>query len=183
MVSSVTARLQSACASHSGGEHQGFFYVDGIPSKGLWVDLMEVRSWDDIRERLELEFPLSDLDELLCADIEGLPKHFYYSACDSFSMNEWVDFLEDWESHDHLEAEIIDAYFDNCGVVGLDQVEEAYSGQFNSDEDFAYDLMESTGDLSQIPESLRFYFDYEKFARDLMMGDYFSSNGYYFRNC
>jgi antirestriction protein len=32
-----------------------------------------------------------------------------------------------------------------------------------------------------IPESLRSYFDYEKFSRDLMM-DYFESNGHYFRN-
>lgn len=162
--------------------HQGFFYVDGIPTKGLWIDLMEVKSWDDIREELESHYPNSELDEILCADIEGLPKHFYYSGADSFSMNEWVEFLEDWESLDHLEAEIIEAYFDNCGVVSLDQVDEAYFGQFDSDEALAEYLIEETGDLNEIPEHLRYYFDYEKYARDLMMGDFFSSNGYYFRN-
>ena len=162
--------------------HQGFFYVDGIPTKGLWIDLMEVKSWDDIREELESHYPNSELDEILCADIEGLPKHFYYSGADSFSMNEWVEFLEDWESRDHLEAEIIEAYFDNCGVVSLDQVDEAYFGQFDSDEALAEYLIEETGDLNEIPEHLRYYFDYEKYARDLMMGDFFSSNGYYFRN-
>lgn len=162
--------------------HQGFFYVDGIPTKGLWVDLMEVGAWEDIQKLLSEAFPAWDGDEVLCADIEGLPRHFYYSVCDSFQMNEWVAFLEDWERFDHLEEEIIEAYFDNCGVSDLETVEEAYAGQFDSDEDFAYDLMDSTGDLSSIPESLQGYFDYEKFARDLMMGDYFSSNGYYFRN-
>lgn len=162
--------------------HQGFFYVDGIPTKGLWIDLMEVKSWDDIREELESHYPNSELDEILCADIEGLPRHFYYSGADSFSMNEWVEFLEDWESRDHLEAEIIEAYFDNCGVVSLDQVDEAYFGQFDSDEALAEYLIEETGDLNEIPEHLRYYFDYEKYARDLMMGDFFSSNGYYFRN-
>ena len=162
--------------------HQGFFYVDGIPTKGLWIDLMEVKSWDDIREELESHYPNSELDEILCADIEGLPRHFYYSDCDSFSMNEWVEFLEDWEQNDHIDEEVIDAYFDNCGVCDLEKVDGYYYGQFDSDEDFAVHLLESTGELSQLPESLSYYFDYEKYARDLMMGDFFSNNGHYFCN-
>lgn len=164
-------------------EHQGFFYIDGIPTKGCWVDLMEVRSWEDISSKLLELFPNAEIDEILCSDIEGLPKHFYYSGADSFSMSEWVEFLEDWERFDHLEDEVIEAYFDNCGVSDLEAVSDAYQGSWGSDEDFAYDLLDQCGDLAQMPENLRFYFDYEKFARDLMMSDYFSSNGHYFRNC
>jgi antirestriction protein len=36
--------------------------------------------------------------------------------------------------------------------------------------------------LESVPENLRYYFDFEKFSRDLMMGDYFESDGHYFSN-
>ena len=63
-----------------------------------------------------------------------------------------------------------------------DEFDESYSGSFNSDEDFAEDLADQTGLLEAIPENLRCYFDFEKFARDLLMGDYWEVKGHYFRN-
>ena len=61
------------------------------------------------------------------------------------------------------------------------EVEDSYSGQFDSDEEFAEDLLDSTGDLDR-DSLLARYFDIEKFARDLMY-DYVELDGYYFRNC
>jgi len=177
---SINARLNAACAPHSGGENQGFFYIDGIPTKGVWVDLDQVGAWEDIQLQLSELFPSSSFDEVLCADVEGLAHHFYSSSCDGFDLDGWLEFLEEKQCSS-LEDEVISAYFDNCGVSSLDDVEEAYAGEFNSDEDFAEDYIDSTGMLSEIPENLRFYFDTEKFSRDLMM-DYFESNGHYFRN-
>lgn len=176
----IQARLNAATASHSGGEHQGFFYIDGIPTKGLWIDLEMVGGWEDIQFQLSQEFPSASFDEVLCADVEGLASHFYASNCDSFDLDGWLEFLEQKQTT-HLEDEVISAYFDNCGVSSLDNVEEAYAGEFNSDEDFGWDYIESTGMLSEMPENLRSYFDVEKFSRDLMF-DYFESNGHYFRN-
>jgi antirestriction protein len=165
--------------------NQAFFYIDGIPTKGNWIDLDDISEWDEIKEQLatSLEIESGDIDEVLCADVEGLARHFYSSNCDSFDLDEWADFKEQM-SGTHLDAEVIDAYLDNCGIggVSISDIEEAYSGQFDSWEDLAYDLLESTGDINQIPESLRGYFDYEKFGRDLSY-DYFESNGHYFRNC
>ena len=59
-------------------------------------------------------------------------------------------------------------------------ISDAYQGYFQSDEDFAAELAESMGLLDGMPENLRYYFDYEKFARDLMISDYMEENGYYF---
>ena len=75
-------------------------------------------------------------------------------------------------------AEIVDAAF-NCGVA-LDDIEEAYSGHYDSDADFAQDLVEQVGD---IPKDLPSYIhiDWEWTAKELMM-DYSEDNGYYFRN-
>lgn len=177
---SVNARLNAACSSHSGGENQAFFYIDGIPTKGLWVDLDQITGWDDVNELLSAAFPASVVDEILCADVEGLAHHFYASNCDSFGMDEWLEFLEE-KAGTHLSDEVISAYFDNCGASSLSDVEEAYYGEHNSDEDFAYQLLDDSGTLMSVPEDLRHYFDYEKYARDLMF-DFFESNGHYFRN-
>ena len=84
-----------------------------------------------------------------------------------------------------MDPEIIAAYCDNVGdwtEESVSNAEDAYAGTFDSPEDFAADLAEQTGMLESVPENLRYYFDFEKFARDLLMGDYFESAGHYFHN-
>jgi antirestriction protein len=162
--------------------NQAFFYIDGIPTKGTWVDMDDITEWEQVEAILLDLFPTAQIDEILCSDIEGLPRHFYASNCDSFSMTEWADFKEQLEAT-HLEAEVIDAYLDNMGSSGVDisNIEDAYQGEYDDWTDFAYRLMEDTGELNSIPESLRSYFDYEKFGNDLSY-DFFESNGHFFRN-
>jgi antirestriction protein len=64
--------------------------------------------------------------------------------------------------------------------VALSDIAEAYQGQFNSDEAFTIDLLDSIGDLPQdLPSYI--HIDWERTARDVMM-DYSESNGHYFRN-
>ena len=162
-------------------DNQAFFYIDGIPTKGLWVELDEFTEWDQVQAKLQAVYPNSDFDEILCADVEGLAKFFYASNCDSFSMSEWATYQEDREAFPDLDDAVIAAYFENCGVSDLSDVEEAYQGEYSDDEAFAEEYLESTGMLQEIPESLRYYFDTAAFARDMMM-DYFSNDGHYFRN-
>jgi antirestriction protein len=176
----TNALLNSAVSAHSGGDNQAFFYIDGIPTKGRWIDLETVGAWEDIQEILSQAYPSSSIDEVLCADVEGLAKHFYASSCDSFDLSAWLEFLED-KAGTHLSDEVIGAYFQNCGIASISDIEDAYYGEFSSDEDFAVDLLNSCGDLD--PDStLANYFDYEKYARDLMY-DFFEEDGHYFRNC
>jgi antirestriction protein len=68
-----------------------------------------------------------------------------------------------------LDAEVNPADFD-----------EAYQGEYSSDEDFVQELVESCGD---IPKDLPSYIciDWQRTSRDVMM-DYSESNGHYFRN-
>jgi len=52
---------------------------------------------------------------------------------------------------------------------------ENYSGAWSSLEDWAENFLEDTGGLSNVPESLRGYIDFARWARDLeMAGDIFS---------
>ena len=56
-----------------------------------------------------------------------------------------------------------------------ERFEEAFAGVWNSELDFTEDLLESTGQIDEIPEHFRFYFDYKLFARDLFISDYWSA--------
>lgn len=160
-----------------------FFYIDGIPTKGTWVDLDESTTWETIADEIRAAIPGAIVDEILCADAEGLARHFL-SRYDCFEIGEWQAWIAAAE-RSHLDPEIIAAYCDNVGDWTEDSVsaaEDAYAGEFDSPEDFAADLAEQTGMLESVPENLRYYFDFEKFARDLMMGDYFEADGHYFHN-
>lgn len=55
---------------------------------------------------------------------------------------------------------------------------DEYQGQYDDEEDFAYEIIEECYDL---PEFAKTYFDYEKFARDLFMCDYWFDDGFVFR--
>jgi antirestriction protein len=182
---SINARLNAACASHSGGENQGFFYIDGIPTKGVWVDLLPVRSWDDVREALEVQYPEAEIDEILMADYEGdILKPFYSSSCDAFEMDAWADFAEELDGC-RLEIEVIEAYCSNffyASDITIDKIEEAYFMQADSDKDFAEQFAEETGLLSDVPQTVRSYFDFQAYWDCELRHDFWEADGYYFRN-
>lgn len=48
--------------------------------------------------------------------------------------------------------------------------EESYLGSYSYLEDWAEQYLEDTGSLGDMPEQLRYYFDYEKYARDCVLG-------------
>ena len=74
------------------------------------------------------------------------------------------------------------AYIDCFGSWDARGFEDSYAGEWHNDLALAEDYVESTGMINQVPEKLRYYFDTEAFARDLMM-DYSELGGHYFRNC
>jgi antirestriction protein len=160
-----------------------FFYIDGIPTKGTWVDLDESTTWEDIAAAIREKIPGAVIDEILCADAEGLARHFL-SRYDCFSLGEWQAWAEA-AARSYLDPEIVAAYCENLGdwtEEAVSNAEDAYAGFFDNREDFAYDLAEQTGMLESVPDNLRYYFDFEKFARDLLMCDYFENNGHYFHS-
>jgi len=55
----------------------------------------------------------------------------------------------------------------------LESFEEAYSGEWETEEKFAEQLMDEEVCYTN-PDYLANYLDYEKFAIDLFMGDFFS---------
>jgi len=64
---------------------------------------------------------------------------------------------------------------------GLDNFEEAYAGQYDSDEEFAQDMAENIGEVPTETRWPHYCIDWERAARELMY-DYSEEAGYYFRN-
>lgn len=62
-----------------------------------------------------------------------------------------------------------------------DAIQEAYAGEFGSDEDFARDMADQLGSVDKNASWPNNCIDWEYAARELMY-DYAEENGYYFRN-
>ena len=77
------------------------------------------------------------------------------------------------------ERDILKAWLSNGMDFDLDEMRECYVGEFSTDEDMAREYIESTGLLSDVPDYLARYFDFESYARDMMF-DMFESDGHYF---
>jgi antirestriction protein len=93
------------------------------------------------------------------------------------------------EAGHNLDA--VRAYRDNVGESytpllewedWIDDFEEAYQGEMTT-RDFAEQLADELGFLNELSRiNLAGYFDYDKWERDLFMGDYWENDGHIFRS-
>ena len=101
--------------------------------------------------------------------------------------------IVDYEVYKHanIDVEALIGYGENCGLDLAEwkewhnDAEDAYAGSWGSDEEFAAEMLDSSGELDD-DSILSRYFDYKAYARDLMY-DFFTVDGdggmsYYFYN-
>ena len=67
--------------------------------------------------------------------------------------------------HGQLGADLL-AHCDDSPEAAREAISDSYQGAFDSPAHWAEQLLEDCGDLAQIPERLRGYFDFESYARD-----------------
>jgi len=150
---------------------------------GKWLDLSDYADKEEFMiackdlhsNEPDPEFMFQDWenvpDSLICES--WLSEHFFplRSALEELSDTEQEAFMV-WcnnSSHD-LDTE-------NCSDL-IESFRDEYYGEFDSEEDFACQLIE---DCYNLPEFALTYFDYGKFARDLFIGDYWYDAGFVFR--
>ena len=64
-----------------------------------------------------------------------------------------------------------------------EECKDCFAGEYSTASDLAEHICEDTGCLSEMPENLRPYFDYDAFGRDLILsGDYWNAGEYFFRS-
>ena len=140
---------------------------------GEWIDANQ--DVDQIKEEIQAMLnasPMPDAEEYAIHDYNDMP-----------NLGEWPDLDEVVKAAELVEQyslEAVNAYLSYTGGSDLDDFESSYQGEYSSPEDFAYQLVEDLGLLQGVPDTLKYYFDYEAYARDLFMGDYFEENGHVF---
>jgi hypothetical protein len=140
---------------------------------------------DAIQEELASNFDLltEELTELIDDVCMYDIKITSYGDLDNHSPN-YQDLQTVYAINDadiDLDLDIILAYADSTSIDDLSNIEEAYAGQYDSDEEFAEQLAEDLGYINNDVSWPYTCIDWEQAARELMY-DYFESNGYYFRN-
>lgn len=148
-------------------------YNNGYLS-GAWLQLEDYISKDDFLEACERIHSDEKDPEFMFQDWENIPDYFISESGIDAEFWEFLEHQGDYEA----KCAYIDAFNEWDG----DNFDDRYRGEYESDVEFAEEFAEETCMLEGVPENLRCYFDYEAFARDLMM-DFTEFNGHYFWNC
>lgn len=162
-----------------------FAYVVGMPTKGLWVDMNLIDSWDEVKEALVARHVCAeDYDgDILVADAEGLCGPFL-GRYDTFDLAEFTE-CRDHKTHAPDEAKLV--YVNWVGGWDSGGFDASYYGDFSGADDleqaFAENYVNEVGLLSGVPENFRHYFDYKAFAETLFISDFYEVDGHIFLNC
>lgn len=171
----VTALDDAPMGTHSVYVH--WFRID----YGCWLDAEEVVNAGGLADYLEESLGLSaaDVAELMvrdwdCQDAEGLAAR----CIGNYGGFDWLKLEE------LLEVDVEPAVLVAGLACGLEPeaIEDAYMGEWDSDEDMAAEQWEQGGMLDGVPDAVRSYIDWELVARDMLLGsDVVEANGHYFR--
>ena len=108
-----------------------------------------------------------------------MPRSLYHESMGEEGFNKIAEYCE---LCDDYGVDAVDDFLKLYTPEDLDRMSDAYVGVYDSEEDFAEEIVSDCYDLEKTMGDLACYFDYEKFARDLFMCDYyFGSHGTVFR--
>ena len=145
---------------------------------GMWVDLTTFYDCDDFLTFCNALHADAEDPELMFQDYEAFPKKWYDES--SFDEDSFEAVREYSDMCDKYSADAVDAFIEwDCEE--LEHFEDCYVGKYDSEEDFAREIVNDCYDLEKQMGHLAMYFDYEAFAHDLFITDYVYNNGYVFR--
>ena len=156
-------------------------YNDG----SLFGKWMQLSNYSDLEEFIEACKELhkdEDDPELMFQDWEEIPEGLVgecWLSENFFDLRDVVDGLDS----DQQEAFMVWCRHGSYNIAEdahglLNKFRDDYCGKYSSEEDYAYEHVESCYEL---PEFVQTYFNYEKFANELFMMDYWYEDGYVFR--
>ena len=145
---------------------------------GAWLDLEAFDSYDEFLEICALLHDDEDDPEFMFQDYQGFPREWY----DESGLKESFDNIVEYCKLDENDREVFDAYYEWSGNADFAHFRDHYMGEFDTEEDFAEYIVSECYDLDNMMGDLSFYFDYERYARDLFMTDYAFCDGYVFSN-
>ena len=142
---------------------------------GMWVDISTFDDYEDFVNFCKAIHADEEDPEIMCQDGENIPDSL---CCESMGEEGFNNILKYCELCDEYCVEAVEDFLEWLRPEDLDRMYDAYVGVYDSEEDFAEEIVSDCYDLDNMMGDLACYFDYESFARDLFMGDYyFGSHG------
>jgi len=137
---------------------------------GLWIDLSSFDNYDEFINFCTAIYAdeSESCVELMAQDYEQFPRQWYNEGF--ITREDFDHILEYSEMCDKHGAEAVDDYMEFHD--DLNNFEEAYCGQWDSEEDFARHIVNECYDIERSMGHLSDYFDYEHYGRELFMYDY-----------
>lgn len=146
---------------------------------GMWINLASFGSYSEFITFLKAVNADEEFPEFAFLDSEFLPN----SLVSEYGISEeaFEKIMDFCEIRNQYGADALSDWFENYDEIY--DFEDAYCGQYGSEEDFARGLIDEEALYNKLGD-LALYFDFEAYARDLFISDYFiGANGYVFRRC
>ena len=145
---------------------------------GMWVDMEACGDYDTFMEVCHKLHADEEDPELMFQDYENFPRCWYSESCmDKATFDKIMEYAE----LDEDDQEAYEEYLNNYDDESIEAFRERYLGQFDSEGDFAYYIVNEMYNLDEMMGHLASYFDYERYAHELFSTDYYYSNHYVFR--
>ena len=149
-------------------------YNNGI-LHGDWIDLDGIQDIEEFIENIMLTAPVPDAEEWAVHD------HEYCGSLSEYpGMTALISISEAYQKCEarRIDWEAFTAFCDHHGEEPTeDQIckyEDGYAGRDQSLESWCEGFLEETGQLESVPQNLRFYFNFQAYARDLEANDIFT---------
>lgn len=143
-------------------------YNNGV-LHGEWIEL-DGKTADDIQNEIDAMLaasPQPGAEEWAAFDWDG-------PGLDRFGefplLSDVADFVGAMEALDVAGQTAFEAFVNGTGEEDVERFRDAYLGEYDSIEHYAQEFVDDTGMLSDVPDSIARYFDFEAFARDMTLG-------------
>lgn len=149
---------------------------------GAWLNLSDYSDKEEFYEACRELHKDEEDAEYMFQDWENVPENLIGESWISenfFTLRNAVEKLGDTEQEaffvwcNHTLSDLGKEYVYDL----VNRFKDLYVGKYDDEEDFAYQMVEECYDL---PDFAKTYFDYEKFARDLFLCDYYFEDGFVF---
>ncbi|UZX63639.1 antirestriction protein ArdA (plasmid) [Yersinia ruckeri] len=142
---------------------------------GQWFELTDFDSAEEFYAACRTLHADEDDAEFMFQDCEGIPTQF---AFESQVIWEFIDAYKQAESGGLAAAFF--AWSEYSGECDYDKFDDAYRGEADTEEDYAREYVEESGLLSEVPDCLQNYIDFEAYARDLFTSGLTFHSGFVF---
>ena len=142
---------------------------------GMWVNVSTFDSYEDFVNFCKAIHADENDPELMYQDFANIPDSLYH---ESMGEEEFENILKYCDLCDEYNVSAVDDFLEWYSPEDLDMMYDSYVGVYDSEEDFARELVNERYDIENMMGDLAYYFNYEALTRDLFLGDYhFGSHG------